>query len=157
MNGCFNMGTVELMLGKAGFSMFTLGLAIGELIPRFRNRRMGLSAHTTGVQAGIALIAFGLFWPQFGIASWAATAIANSLIASFSILILSLMLAASFGASEALPITGEGANCFLSCNRKLCVDASGNHTDMLFPPSIMMGKRQSFYITEASDEHRNYG
>lgn len=102
------MGTVELLLGKSGFLIFTLGLVIGAAIPRFRNPRMGLSAHTTAVQTGTALIAFGLFWPQFEVVDWAAMPLAISLIASFSILIVSLVLAASFGASETLPIAGKG-------------------------------------------------
>jgi len=101
------MGTVELLLGKSGFLIFTLGLVIGTAIPRFRNPRMSLSAHTTAVQTGTALVAFGLFWPQFEVSDWAAMPLAISLIASFSILIVSLVLAASFGASETLPIAGK--------------------------------------------------
>ena len=102
------MSTVELLLGKSGFLIFTFGLVIGAAIPRFRNHRMGLSAHTTAVQIGTALIAFGLFWPRFKIAEGAAMPLAISLIASFTILIISLVLAASFGAREALPIAGKG-------------------------------------------------
>lgn len=102
------MGSVEVLLGKSGFILFTIGLVIGAAIPRFRNPRMGLSAHTTAVQTGTALIAFGLFWPQFEIADWAAMPLAVSLIGSFSVLIVSLVLAASFGAGEALPIAGKG-------------------------------------------------
>jgi len=102
------MDAVELLLGKAGFVIFTLGLAIGAAIPRFRNPRMGLSAHTTAVQIGTALIAIGLFWSQFEIADWASMPLAIALVASFSILIVALVLAASIGASEALPIAGKG-------------------------------------------------
>lgn len=113
------MDEVALILGKAGFILFTGGLALGAGIPRFRNPRMGLSAHLTSVQAGIALIAFGLFWPHFGIPPWASNILATSLIASFSILIVSLVLAAIFGASNALPIAGKGFHS--SKNQELVV------------------------------------
>ncbi|MBH5321328.1 hypothetical protein [Aurantiacibacter sediminis] len=126
-----NMGAVELLLGKAGFMVFTLGLAIGAAIPRFRNPRMGLSAHTTAVQAGIALVAFGLFWPHFGIADWASLPLAISLIASFGILILSLLLAAAFGASEALPIAGKGFSSSKAKERVVSILAIGSSVWML--------------------------
>lgn len=125
------MGAVELLLGKAGFLIFTIGLIIGAAIPRFRNPRMGLSAHTTAVQTGTALIAFGLFWPQFEIASWAAMPLAVSLIASFVILIVSLILAASFGASKALPIAGEGFSSSKTKERTVSILALGSSVWML--------------------------
>lgn len=125
------MDAVELLLGKAGFLIFTLGLAIGAAIPRFRNPRMGLSAHTTAVQTGTALIAFGLFWPQFEIASWAAMPLAISLIASFCVLILSLVLAASFGSSKALPIAGAGFGSSRAKERTVSILAVGSSVWML--------------------------
>ena len=125
------MGTVELLLGEAGFLIFTLGLVIGAAIPRFRNPRMGLSAHTTAVQAGTALIAFGLFWPQFEIDGWAAMPLALSLIASFVILIVSLVLAASFGAGEALPIAGKGFSSSKAKERTVSILALGSSVWML--------------------------
>ena len=102
------MDGITLLLGKAGFLLFTIGLALGAVIPRFRNPRMGLSAHTTAVQAGTALIAFGLFWPHFGIGEAASRPLAVSLILSFSVLVAGLVLAAIFGASNTLPIAGKG-------------------------------------------------
>ena len=125
------MDGVDLLLGKAGFLIFTLGLAIGAAIPRFRNSRMGLSAHTTAVQAGTALIAFGLFWPRFEIASWAAMPLAVSLIVSFCVLILSLVLAASFGASAALPIAGAGFGSSKAKERTVSILAVGSSVWML--------------------------
>ena len=125
------MGAVELLLGKAGFLIFTFGLALGAVIPHFRNPRMGLSAHTTAVQTGTALIAFGLFWPQLEIASWASVPLAISLIASFSILIVSLILAASFGASKALPIAGEGFSSSKAKERTVSILALGSSAWML--------------------------
>lgn len=125
------MGSVELLLGKAGFLIFTLGLAIGAAIPRFRNPRMGLSAHTTAVQSGTALVAFGLFWPQFEINSWAAMPLAVSLVVSFAILIGSIVLAAIFGASEALPIAGKGFSSTKAKERTVSILAIGSSVWML--------------------------
>lgn len=125
------MDAVELLLGKAGFLIFTIGLAIGAAIPRFRNPRMGLSAHTTAVQTGTALIAFGLFWPRFEVDSWAAMPLAVSLIASFCVLILSLVLAAYFGASEALPIAGAGFSSSKTKERIVSILAVGSSVWML--------------------------
>ncbi|MEO1044636.1 MAG: hydrogenase [Pseudomonadota bacterium] len=125
------MGAIELLLGKAGFVIFTLGLAIGAVIPHFRNSRMGLSAHTTAVQTGTALIAFGLFWPHLEIASWAAMPLAISLIASFAILIVGLVLAASFGASETLPIAGKGFSSTKAKERTVSILTLGSSVSML--------------------------
>lgn len=102
------METVNLVLGKGGFVLFTVGLVIGAFIPAFRSSRMGLSAHTTAVQCGIGLMAFGMFWPHFGIPDWASEGVTLSLVASSGSLVLGLCLAAIFGASRALPIAGEG-------------------------------------------------
>jgi (hydroxyamino)benzene mutase len=103
-----NMGDVNFVLGKAGFILFTIGLVIGAFIPKFRNPRMGLSAHLTAVQAGTALVAFGLFWPFFNIAAWASSLLTISLVFSSVLLVVGLCLAAAFGASQSLPMAGNG-------------------------------------------------
>lgn len=125
------MDETQILLGKAGFLIFTFGLGLGALVPRFRNPRMGLSAHTTAVQTGTALIAFGLFWPQFDIAQWAEGLLAISLIVSFSLLICSLVLAAIFGASQALPIAGKGFSSSKAKERLVSVFAIGASVWML--------------------------
>lgn len=102
------MGDVNFALGKAGLILFTIGLALGAFIPKFRNPRMGLSAHLTAVQAGTALIAFGLFWPYFNVAGWASGLLSISLILSSGLLVVGLCLAAAFGASKSLPLAGNG-------------------------------------------------
>ena len=102
------MGDVNFVLGKVGFILFTIGLVIGTFIPKFRNPRMGLSAHLTAVQAGTALIAFGLFWPFFSIAGWASSLLTSSLILSSGLLVVGLCLAAAYGASKSLPLAGNG-------------------------------------------------
>ena len=55
------MTATAILLGKAGFVLFALGLLIGIAIPKLRNPRMGLSAHLTAVQTGPTLIAIALF------------------------------------------------------------------------------------------------
>ncbi len=102
------MLATAMALGKAGFVLFTLGLVLGAAIPRLRNPRMGLSAHLTAVQGGLALMVFGLFWESFGIAPWASWPLAVSLAGSTCLLVAGLTLAAITGASRALPIAGQG-------------------------------------------------
>ena len=58
-------------------------------------------------------------------------ALAVSLIVSFSILILSLVLAAAFGANEALPIAGEGYRSSKTKERTVSILAIGSSVWML--------------------------
>jgi (hydroxyamino)benzene mutase len=102
------MPDVAIMLLKAGFALFTIGLLLGAVTSRLRNPRMGLSAHLTAVQGGTALLVFGLSWRYFSIAPWADGPIALSLAISIYLLVSGLVLAALTGASRALPIAGQG-------------------------------------------------
>jgi len=45
-----------------GMFLFLLGLVTGLLEQRFRNMRMGLSAHLEGLMNGTFLIALGASW-----------------------------------------------------------------------------------------------
>ena len=96
------------LLCQRGVLLFLLGLLTGLGQGVYRNPRVGLSAHMTGVQSGIALMAFGLLWPHLGIAGGWATPIAHTLWLSFYTIWLALVLAAFFGASKVLPIAGKG-------------------------------------------------
>lgn len=102
------MGDAPLLLGKAGLALFTGGLVLGALIPKFRNPRMGLSTHLTAVQAGTFLLAIGVFWPRFGVPNGLDGALAWALIGSSFVLTIGLAAAAATGASRALPIAGQG-------------------------------------------------
>jgi hydroxylaminobenzene mutase len=96
------------LLCQRGVLLFLLGLLTGLGQGIYRNPRVGLSAHLTGVQSGTALVAFGLLWPHLGVApSWAAP-VAHTLWLSFYAIWLALVLAAFFGASKVLPIAGKG-------------------------------------------------
>ncbi len=102
------MDSSLLMMGKAGFVLFTLGLLLGVVLPKMRNPRMGLSAHLTAVQTGSALIAFALFWQYLGVPQSCTPLLAYALLGSSYVLVLGITLAGFFGASEALPIAGKG-------------------------------------------------
>lgn len=120
-----------VLLGKAGFVLFTFGLALGVAIPRLKNPRMGLSAHLTAVQGGLALVAFALFWTNLGIGDWASTPIAFSLAASNYLLVAGLVLAAWTGASRALPIAGQGFKGSLAAETAVSILTVGSSVWML--------------------------
>lgn len=96
------------LLAFSGVLLFLLGLATGFGIPVARSPRLGLSAHLTGIQSGLALLAFGLLWPRLGL--WPAWehALAWTILLSLYAIWLSLVLAAAFGAGQGLPIAGQG-------------------------------------------------
>jgi hydroxylaminobenzene mutase len=96
------------LLCQRGVLLFLLGLLAGLGQGIYRNPRVGLSAHMTGVQSGIALMAFGLLWPHLGIARGWAAPVAHTLSLSFYAIWFALVLAAFFGASKVLPIAGKG-------------------------------------------------
>jgi (hydroxyamino)benzene mutase len=104
-------------LGQSGFLLFTLGLVVGAIIPKFRNPRMGLSAHLTAVQTGTALIAIALFWPQLAVPEAWASALCLSLIGSSYFLTFGLAMSATTGASRILPIAGHGFSASKSLER----------------------------------------
>jgi hydroxylaminobenzene mutase len=96
------------LLCQRGVLLFLLGLLTGLGQAIYRNPRVGLSAHMTGVQSGTALVAFGLLWPHLGVGSGWAAPLAHTLWLSFYAIWLALVLAAFFGASKVLPIAGKG-------------------------------------------------
>lgn len=102
------MSSTAIVLGKAGFVLFALGLLIGIAIPKMRNPRMGLSAHLTAVQTGPALIAIALFWPHLTVPEAWAAGLIHALWLSSYVLVAGILLAALVGASRSLPIAGQG-------------------------------------------------
>lgn len=91
-----------------GVLLFTLGLATGVPIGAFTNPRMGLSAHLTGVQNGMALMLFGILWPELRLAARTRAIAFGLLLASLYGLWADLTLAAILGTSRATPIAGAG-------------------------------------------------
>lgn len=99
--------TMIEILCKSGFALFAAGLCIGAMIPRFKNPRLGLSAHLTAVQAGAALMAMGAMWPTLSSHPTAGTVLGHVISASSWSLVGGLTLAAVYGASRVLPIAGS--------------------------------------------------
>lgn len=92
-----------------GTVLFLLGLLTGLALPAFRNKRMGLSAHLVGVQHGMVLWILGLVVPGLAPASAGLhQAMVWSLVLGLYGLWLSMLLAAIWGASKALPMAGAG-------------------------------------------------
>ena len=96
------------LLLVAGTVLFLLGLLTGLALPVLKNKRMGLSAHLVGVQHGMVLWALGLIVPQLA----PAPAVDGWMVYSFLLglygLWLAMLLAAIWGASQALPMAGAG-------------------------------------------------
>lgn len=96
------------LLLVAGTVQFLLGLLTGLALPVLKNKRMGLSAHLVGVQHGMVLWALGLIVPPLA----PAPAIDGWMVYSFLLglygLWLAMLLAAIWGASQALPMAGAG-------------------------------------------------
>lgn len=91
-----------------GAVLFLVGLLQGGLVPYFTSPRLALSAHLGALQSGMALVIFGLIWPLIVLKdTWLRTAY-YSLITSLYLIFLGNTLAASLGASKALPIAGAG-------------------------------------------------
>lgn len=91
-----------------GLILFILGLINGFVIPLFKNRRMGLSAHLAAVQNGMVLLLFGFLWSRImlsplllSISFWL------SLFSMYAIWI-GLFLSAIWGTSRSTPIAGKG-------------------------------------------------
>ncbi len=91
-----------------GATLVLLGLLTGVLIPVVTNPRLGLSAHTGGVQNGILLLAIGLAWSHVRLAEGLRTLCAHVTVASLYLLWLANLLGAIFGTSRATPIAGAG-------------------------------------------------
>ena len=98
----------NIALGVSGLVLFALGLLLGFAIPAFRSSRMGLSAHLTAAQTGTALIAIALFWQYCSVPDAWSGPLALALGASSYGLVFGITLAAISGASQALPMAGEG-------------------------------------------------
>ena len=100
--------SLSKMLLIHGTVLFILGLLNGLPMQRFKNPRMGLSAHLTAMQNGMVLWAFGLIWPHSTLGPMAQTWVAFTAIAAMYAIWLALLLAAMLGTSRSTPIAGAG-------------------------------------------------
>lgn len=100
--------SLSKMLLIYGTVLFVLGLLNGLAVQRFKNPRMGLSAHLAAMQNGMVLWAFGLIWPHAALGSQAQQWIAFAAVAALYAIWLALLLAAILGTSRSTPIAGAG-------------------------------------------------
>nr|AAP32757.1 unknown [uncultured bacterium] len=91
-----------------GMSLFILGLVNGLVIPLFKNKRMGLSAHLAGVQSGMVLLLFGFLWTHLSLPAILLSASYWLSLYSMYAIWLALLLAAIWGSSRSTPIAGAG-------------------------------------------------
>lgn len=70
--------------------------------------RLGVSAHTTGLQSGLTLWALGLMWQYVTLPPGAQRTVQVLAIAGLYAIFASMALAASWGASRSLPLAGAG-------------------------------------------------
>jgi (hydroxyamino)benzene mutase len=91
-----------------GLLLFLMGLLNGVAVPRFKNPRMGLSAHLAGCQNGMVLLLFAFVWAKLNLSAVVLlTAFWMSVFSMWAIW-FSLLLAAVWGTSRATPIAGAG-------------------------------------------------
>lgn len=98
----------EHWLLVSGLFLFLLGLINGAFIQRFKNARMALSAHLTGVQNGMVLLIFGFLWPHITLEPLVLSVSFWFSIFSMYSIWLALFLAAVWGTSRSTPIAGAG-------------------------------------------------
>ena len=92
----------------SGAVLFLIGLLQGFTIPFFENSRMALSAHLAAVQSGMALMIFGIIWSMLTLKPTHLRMAYYASIASMYLIWIAITLAAMTGASNSLPIAGEG-------------------------------------------------
>ena len=91
-----------------GTVLFILGLLNGLVVQRFKNPRMGLSAHLAGLQNALVLWAFGLMWPSVKLGLTGQQFVAGAAIMGMYAFWLALLFAAILGTSRSTPIAGIG-------------------------------------------------
>lgn len=91
-----------------GATLFLVGLIEGGFIPWFTNPRMGLSAHLSAVQGGMALLIIGLAWNRLQLSSLQLRWTYYLNVAGVVLIWLALTLAAVLGTSSGTPIAGAG-------------------------------------------------
>jgi hydroxylaminobenzene mutase len=102
------MTTISAMLCFAGLLLFLIGLFLGFGIPIFGSPRLGLSAHVTAMQSGIALIAIGLLWPHLRFWSGWSAPTAHVLWISLYVVSVGMTMSAAWTTGRTLPIAGAG-------------------------------------------------
>jgi hydroxylaminobenzene mutase len=94
----------------AGAILFLLGLVQGVALPFVKNPRMALSAHTDGLQSGLALIASGVIWNLLDLSQIQFQIAFYSALIGYYGLWIGITSASITGASRALPMAGKGCS-----------------------------------------------
>ncbi|KLD66136.1 hydroxylaminobenzene mutase [Dyella japonica DSM 16301] len=92
----------------AGTVLFLLSLLVAFAIPVLANPRMGVAVHVAGLQSGMTLWAMGLMWQHLVLSEVAQRTAQFTATAGLYAIFASILLAAVWGASRALPIAGAG-------------------------------------------------
>ena len=91
-----------------GALLFLAGLLQGLALGQFANPRMALSAHLDAVQSGMAVMIAGILWHHARLGKMAERVGRWTLAAGMVGLWFGITLAAATGASDALPMAGQG-------------------------------------------------
>jgi hydroxylaminobenzene mutase len=95
------------MLLRASFFLLLLSLFTGMAIPMFRNPRLGLSAHLTGLMNAGVLIAVAVAWPFLAGSRWSKLLRGLFLFDTYGIWFTNV-LGAAWGASRPFPLVSNG-------------------------------------------------
>ena len=95
-------------LAAVGAALFLAGLLQGLALDHFANPRMALSAHLDAVQSGMAVMIAAAFWSSIRLTPALEKVAWWTLSVGMVGLWIGITLAAMTGASEALPMAGNG-------------------------------------------------
>jgi hydroxylaminobenzene mutase len=90
-----------------GMVLFLIGLITGLVMTRFKNPRMGLSAHLEGILNGMFLVVAGMIWNELKISQPQKKLIIITLIYGTYMNWLTSAVAALPGTSKMTPVTGK--------------------------------------------------
>src|SRR5215471_5729873 len=93
---------------RAGFVLFTLALFTGFAVPAFRNSRMAVAAHVTGVLNALVLMAVGLAWGLLVVSPLQAKLTRGLFLCGTYANWGTACLAAAWGTSRLTPLSGAG-------------------------------------------------
>jgi hydroxylaminobenzene mutase len=102
------MASISATLCFTGVLLFLVGLLVGFGIPLLASPRLGLSAHVTGVQSGVTLVAVGLLWPHLNFREGWSEPTAYVLWVSLYVISIGQILGAIWATGRSLPIAGGG-------------------------------------------------
>lgn len=97
-DGLLRVGAAQLLAGLVG-GMFIMGM---------KNPQLGLTAHLTGIGAGIMLMVFAVVWPRLALPRLISRAAAWMSALALPGVWISLTIGAVVGTGKATPLGGAG-------------------------------------------------